>query len=214
MLEVYLSCLLISLIIAVSQQKFLTMNFRWLMWSLVVTCIVEGIGYYHLRMIKNSNFIYHFYQPVEYTLVALFYINTIYSSFAKKVIRVSVPVFVLFCLANSLFLQDVNSPNSNCFMIEAVLLIVWSGFYFYELFTSNEEERIWRIPEFWVSTGVLFFYAGTFFLMGLLNYLYKVDMGLAKKLYVINHVLNLLLYSLYAVGFICKARQMKLSLLS
>ncbi|WP_439417090.1 hypothetical protein [Larkinella sp. GY13] len=212
MLEVYLGFLLISLIIAVSQQKFLTMNFRWLMWSLVVTCIVEGIGYYHLRMIKNSNFIYHFYQPVEYTLVALFYINTLDRTLVRKVIRASIPVFVIFCLLNSLFFQSIHSPNSNCFMVEAVLLIAWSGFYFYELFNSNTEERIWSIPDFWVCTGVLFFYAGTFFLMGLLNYLYKVDMGLAKKLYVINHILNILLYSLYAVGFICKARQTKSSL--
>ncbi|GAB3908630.1 hypothetical protein GCM10028803_44620 [Larkinella knui] len=213
MLEVYLTFLLISLIVAINQRRFLTENFRWLMWSLYVTCVVEGIGYYHLKMVKNSNFIYHFYQPIEYMLVALFFLNTINSVSVKKWIGRSIPGFLLVCVLNTLFFQKLNSPNSTSFMVESALLILWSGIYFFELFKGNTEEKIWAIPEFWISTGVLFFYAGTFFLMGLLNYLYKVDMGLAKKLYVINHILNILLYSLYTVGFICKARQMKSSLL-
>jgi len=74
-----------------------------------------------------------------------------------------------------------------------------------------EPKKVWQIPEFWVCTGILFFFAGTFFQMGLHSFLFRTNRELANRLYVINHLLNILLYGLLTVGFLCKASQKKLS---
>jgi len=108
------------------------------------------------------------------------------------------------------FFEKYDRPNSLSFSLEAIMLILWSTYYFYDLYNQDEVVGIGRLPEFWICTGILFFQTGAFFLMGLLNYLTRTSIDVATKLYSINHLLNILLYSLYTIGFVCKVGQKKL----
>lgn len=210
-LFLYYSSLTICLLIALYQGKHLASNFRWLFWLVCFTWVAESWGLYLMLKHENNYFIFHILQPVEYTLLALYFKDSIRAISARKLIIASIPGFILFCLIDVAWFESISAPNSYCFMLEAILLIGWSGYYLYQLLQRESYVPLRSIPEFWVGAGVLFFYAGAFFLMGLLNYLTKTDYALAKRLFFINHLLNIILYGLYSVGFLWKVEQVKLA---
>lgn len=210
-LILYYSSLTICFLTAIYQRKYLTTNFRWLFWLVCFTWVAESIGLYLMLKRENNYFVFHILQPVEYTLLAFYFQDSIKATSARKLITASIPSFILFCLIDVSWFEPISAPNSYCFMLEAILLIGWSGYYLYQLLQQESYIPLRSIPEFWISAGVLFFYAGAFFLMGLLNYLTKKDYALAKQLFFINHLLNIILYGLYTAGFLWKVEQVKLA---
>lgn len=210
MAEVYTLFLTVYFGIAVGRWKFLTENFRWLFYLICVTWVVETLGYF-IKYQVNTNPMYHAFQPVEYTLYSLFFLETLRKSLVKVFVTFSIGLYALFAICNVLFFQSLHIPGSYNFILEASLLLTWTLVYFYELYVFFKPQKLWQVPEFWVCTGILFFFAGTFFQMGLHSYLIRTNRELANQLYVINHLLNILLYSLITVGFLCKASQKKSS---
>lgn len=210
MAGVYTIFLTVYFGIAVGQRKFLTGNFRWLFYLMCVTWVVETLGYF-LKHHVNTNPMYHAFQPVEYALYSLFFSETLRQPLVKRFVAISIGLYALFAVCNVLFFQSLHIPGSYNFILEASLLLTWTLVYFYQLYVFFEPQKVWQVPEFWVCTGILFFYAGTFFQMGLHSYLIRSNRELANRLYVINHLLNILLYGLITVGFLCKASQKKLS---
>ncbi len=206
----YFSSLTICLFVVLYKRKYLTGNFRWLFWLICFTWVAESVGLYLMIMHTNNGFVFHILQLIEYALIALFYRDSFPKIRTQKIVVGSIFGFFTFCLIDTLTLEPLSTPNSNQFLVEAILLICWSTYYLRQILQREKYLPLRSIPEFWISTGVLFFYAGAFFLMGLLNYLTKTDLALAKRLFFINHLLNIILYGLYIIGFIWKTEQERL----
>lgn len=212
MLYAYLGSLLICCLVALSQWRYLIGNFRWLSILSVITTLVEYTGLVLMLQRQTSYPLFHAYQPVEFAFLALFLRDSLTRPLLIKTISVSIVLFGLFCLANAFLLQTWRSPNTFSFMLEAILLVIFSGFYFQHLLQEPAKKSVRDIPEFWIATGILFFFAGSFFVVGLINFFIRQDQALAMRLYTINHVLNLVFYTLYIIGLLCKVRLTKLSL--
>ncbi len=190
--------------IALWRRNHLTANLSWILYLVCVTWLVEAIGYGLLRT-KQSNFwLYQALTPIEYGLLAGFFYSTLSSKIVRQAIQISIIVVVISALVYA-YNVGVHLPNSYTFMLAAALLVVWASLYFYELYHRQETYQLSQLPEFWIAAGVLVFYAGTFFQMGLFTYLVRSgNKTLADRLYFINHFLNVFLYSLYAIGFLCR----------
>jgi hypothetical protein len=210
---IYLCILFASFCCCIINRKNLPAYFRFFILFTGVTFIVESIGFYLLFYTpRQTYFLYHFYVPFEYAVLALVYSKAISKSWKKKVILISVPAFWLLHLFLSLFIQKIEGDNSYAIMVSLILIVVLSLGYYYELLQKEGSAPLFRDPLFWISTGNLIFYSGVFFLMGFLQYLAKEDLALAKKLMVINYSLNYILYSLYSIGFLCTTQNRKFSL--
>ncbi|MGX5852465.1 hypothetical protein ACWKW6_02425 [Dyadobacter jiangsuensis] len=183
---------------------------RILLWLVFVTLIIEGIGTYYLNVLhKPAGLAYRIYQPIEYVLMAAYFFHIISFVRARTVILVSMLIIVVLNIINILVESDNKLFGTYTFLLAAISLSVWSIIYFYQLIQEAEIKNPARNPDFWICTGILFFYAGTFFLMGFINYIYKNNPKLAQELYVINHLLNCILYGMITYGFICQARYQK-----
>jgi hypothetical protein len=101
-------------------------------------------------------------------------------------------------------IQPLNAYNSYAVIIKNSLLSIWILCYYRELFVLLHINRIEQEPLFWISTGVLFYSLGDFFVEGLMNYLISHSMDLAQKLYYIYYLLNILLYLTFIMAFLCK----------
>ena len=209
-LYIYLAVLISCLATGFYYRKILSQGLRLLLWLVLIAAIVEIVGTYHLRFLFiTASLIYRIYQPIEYVLLAGYFFTIITSPAKRKLIILSIPVVVLVNLLN-LFANQYQSLGLYAFLLAALLFVIWSIFYFFQLFKSNDGENPAHIPAFWICTGILFFYAGTFFQMGFTNMIYKHNPDLAKKLYVINHLLNCVLYGMITYGFICQSKYRKL----
>ncbi len=156
-----------------------------------------------LKDVEGHNFIFHIYQPVEYSLLALFYYHLIHSKLTRKLILLSIPLVLLF----SIFYYTMGSgvffgADFVDFCVCAFFICVWVIVFFWELLRSDETLNLVNYPAFWVNGANLLFYGGCLMVMGVYFSFLKSDAVVAKQLLKINHYLNLVLYSMYIIGFI------------
>lgn len=201
---VYYGLLGICLVTLLLNSKRLNKIYYWFIPVIIFAITVQVFEeILRLKDIKGYNFVFHIYQPVEYSLLALFYHSLIKKSLIKKLILFSVPVMLLF----SVFYYSSGSgvffgADFIDFCIEAFFVCIWVVVFFFELLRSEEDFNLVTYPAFWINAANLLFYGGCLLIMGVYFYLYGRNKILATQLLNINHYLNLVLYCMYIIGFI------------
>jgi hypothetical protein len=155
------------------------------------------------NQIHGHSFVFHIYQPVEYSLLALFYYSVLQNHFVKKMVLLS----VLFVLAFSIFYYSYGNGvffggDFSDFCVSAFLICIWVVVFFFELIRSDENFKLANYPAFWINAANLLFYGGCLLVMGAYYYLNSTNPVLANQLLKINHFLNLVLYCMYFIAFI------------
>jgi hypothetical protein len=202
----YLIVLTLCLAVALRQRDLMTASLIWILVLVCVTWVVETIGYGLLRAERPNFWLYQLFTPIEYGLLAGFFHSVLLSKALRLAILISIGV-VGVSAGLYAYRVGVHLPNSYTYMLGAALLMFWASCFFYELYHRQETYQLNHLPEFWIAAGVLVFYAGSFLQMGLFTYLVRSgNKELANRLYFINHALNICLYSLYAVGFLCRKK--------
>lgn len=203
-LAVLYLCALIGLYYRSAQKE----GMKYLLWVVCCAVIVESIGLYYLKVLRQvAGLVFAIFQPIEYALMAFFFISIIKSPTVSKLIKLSIPLVLIWNVINSLFFQSSKELNTYVLLVVSLLFCGWAVTYLLQLLNNfNDEISLWRNPYFWACTGVLFFYAGSFFLTCFISFILKNDKETANQIWPINHVLNIIMYSLYAYGFICQAK--------
>lgn len=209
-LYIYLFFLLNCFVVGLFLRKALPLKLKILLWLVLLTLIVEGVGTYYLKILgTTASIVYRIYQPMEYTLIAVYFFHITRFSRQKTIILISVPIIVILNTINIFVETGSRLFGTYTFLLAAILLSMWSISYFYQLTQESEIKNPAHSPDFWTCTGILFFYAGTFFLMGFINYIYGNNPKLAQELYIVNHLLNCILYGMITYGFVCQAKFQK-----
>lgn len=204
---IYYGLLALCLITLLLNKRNLNNKYYWFIPLIVIGITTQAIGdiiNYGLQLEDKKTFMFHIYQPLEYVLLAMFYLQLLKGKIIKGFILVSIPLFVSFCIyyyaSNA---KSYLGPDFTHFTVEAILIIFFVSIFFFQLFKLEECLALNTYPAFWINTGNLFFYGGNLFVMGFHFYLNKHDTILAQEFLSINHYLNLLLYVLYIIAFSC-----------
>lgn len=182
-------------------------------WLMAVSFIVEIFVEYRISRSQPYYFIYHFFGPVEYSFFCFYF-----SSYLKGIIRtfilLSIPVFILISFSISYHLVSIGSYGGINLIIRGTLLMAWALICLFNLPITGVS-NIFKLPEFWIVTGVILYYGGVFFMNGLYNGLVKLHP--AEKTYykhlhnIINLVFNYFLYMMFCTGILCLPAKKKLS---
>ena len=208
--HLYLTVLLICVVVGLYHHKALVGPYRYVLWLVVITIFpVEAVGYYYLHVLqKVATWVFHIYQPIEYGLLALYFYGIIQQPQVRKVILITIPLVLVCNILNATIGQGIDKLSTYTFLLSAFLFCTWAVIYLWQTIQSPNESFILQNPNFWICTGVLFFYGGSFFQMGLANYLGQTNPSIAEFLYqLINHLLNVVMYGLFTYGFICQAKR-------
>lgn len=203
----YIGIVTICFIVGIMYRKYHEFNIRILPILIFIILVVETSGY-TLKMILNINnqFLFHIYGPIEYTFLAYLYGSSYENRVATKITYYSVILFFLFSFLDSFYLQKITETTYN-FLLRCLLILLLVLYYFFEKYKSIEVYNLYRLPLFWISIGNFFFYVGNFFLMGLIDILEKTHPSMVNSLFLINTFLNIFLYLMFIVGFLCKKIQ-------
>jgi hypothetical protein len=201
----YYGLLGISLATLLWNIRKLNKIYYWFIPLIVLAITVQVFG----DVLKNNNiqgysFVFHVYQPVEYSLLALFYYSLISNKYIKKAILVSIAAVLLFSMIyysrNPLSFYGGDFTD---FCLAAFFVCIWVVIFFIELLRSEENLQLTRYPAFWINAANLLFYGGCLMVMGVYFYLHNRNATLAGQLLRINYYLNLILYCMYTIAFIC-----------
>jgi hypothetical protein len=196
-----LICLIISIFF---YDKLEPKWLRLFTWFLLFAIVTQVTGFVYSANYKKSNhFIFNIYILVQF----IFYFGIFYKTFQTKNLKLIALiiglVFVIYYWSIIIFKTSFFIFNSASYSLGSILTIICCLLYFVSLFKSEEVVNYFRIPMFWIATGLLFFFVGDFVYMSLMGYIVKHNLDTGGHIYrYIMVTLNLLMYGLFSLGFI------------
>ena len=180
---------------------------------LLATIIIEILGSYFLSISKPNLGLYNFFTVFEFCFY-LYIISLIISSKrAKKIIMVILVLYVLIAVTNIIFIQKIENFHSVTYSFGCLVIVAACIYYFFELFKIPRSVDLKKNPAFWICSGLLFFYCCGFPLYGMLNFLSGISSLIIKNFYSILIILNIFLYTLFTIAFLCRTKIRKYTLL-
>lgn len=152
--------------------------------------------------VPNNLFVYHPLTPIQYTLVALLFLQVIKNKVAKQWITRSIPVFWVIAAFFTCLMQPLTEYPTYSFLINYVLTIAIVLFYFIEILNSPHEQMLIKEPAFWIGTGLLFHSVGNVFAKGISNEFLKNSDPLFFLLDTVSSLLNYVLFSCFIIAFV------------
>jgi hypothetical protein len=182
---------------------------RMFAYFLLGTLIVEFIGYYLVRKNHSNTDLYNFWGIVEFSFYFWFLRMTIQHSIAKKIIFQIMLFYPLLSLINIFFIQGVGNFATITYSTGCLLIVVITVFYFFEQFQFSRGVTLYREPAFWICFGLLLYYCCSFPIFGLANFLTKAHWFKSRILGILLDLVNILLYSLFTIAFLCRLKMRK-----
>lgn len=199
--------LLASIIVFI--KKELSGYLKLFPFFLTVTLIVEIAGWWFTEHNMETAAFYNFFSLFEFVFYMYVLKNIILSQRIKTVISYTIIIYSVLTLINIFFIQKINTFHTLTYSIGCLLIVIISMYYFFELFKSPSAVNLKKEPAFWIASGLLFFYTCTLPFFGLANYINSVLPVLVRNFKSILSMLNVLLYSLFTVAFLCRIKMRK-----
>jgi len=178
------------------------------------TLIIETIGLYLGSAGRNNLFLYNFFTVIEFNFYFLVISSWIHRRSIKIVIWLTIIFYTAIAVINILFFQGIKTFHTTTYALGCLLIVIFCIFYFLELFKLPRSVQLWKSPTFWICAGLIFFYSCGFPLFALINYWQKISLLVINNFSIILEIMNIFLYSLFIIGFLCSKRRNYISSLS
>ena len=176
---------------------------------LLATLVTESFGAFLSSIGRTNVWLYNFFTVFEFCFY-LWVINLIINNrLLKKIIRISLLLYMVISVNNIIFIQKMKAFHTVTYALGCLLVVIFCVYYFFELFKLPKSVKLKNNPAFWICTGLLFFYCCGFPLYGLTNYLSGISRLIIKNFYSIIIILNIFLYSLFTIAFLCRLKARK-----
>jgi hypothetical protein len=198
---IIIPCLLIALFSRLQKQPPPHLN-SFILYILLSLC-VEMISWRYSVQKRNNLIFYNTFIIVSFPYLMYLIRSFLITPRTRRLLTWVMVLYPLVALANMLFIQGTDKFNTYTFVPGCILVVIACICYFYERIKYPGQESLLRDPTFWISTGLLFYYACSPSLNGILNYISTMPFDSYKTPLLINMVLNIILYLLFSISFIC-----------
>ena len=169
---------------------------------LFATLVAESFGAY-LRYINKKNlYIYNFFTVLEFCFYMVLISLIISNPKAKMIIRICGLLYAIISIANILFFQGIKTFHTITYCLGCLIIVGVCFYYFLELFRTPKSVKLSKDPAFWICSGLLFFYCCGFPLYASINFWRRSEF-MATAFGNIFTILNIFLYSLFTIAFLC-----------
>lgn len=208
---VYIWLILISGIVStlVYSGKGFSLYLKIFSFYLLVTFFIDFIGGWRSDNGLPTVMLYNIYTTIQFVFLFWMLHCIIKGRRIKKILIHGLWLYPLLVFFNKLFLQDGQQFHSITYSLGGFLIVMITIIYFFELFQSDEPVNLIREPSFWICSGLLFYYACTFPLYALINFLQDPSNIIIKNLGSILAIVNILLYSSFIIAALCRIKTTK-----
>jgi len=181
---------------------------------LLLSLLVEYYGGKLSNRNINTTGLYNFFTCFEFMFYIIFFMYLFPGANTKKKMILVMLLYFIITVLNIFFFQGRKVFHTYTYMLGCLIVVVLAILYFYYLLRFPETGTLTRNPYFWIVAGLMFFYTCTFTLFGLNNFIANTIRQYTENLFIIQDILNILLYTSFTIGFLCKINIRKLSELS
>lgn len=154
----------------------------------------------------NNLWIYQFFCPVQFVLLAFVFFRWNENSFVGIFIRYSVPTFVLAWCVSAFLVANPAATLTYADPISAVVLILVSSYTLVRL-DRLEGSSVLDVPAFWISAATIAYFGGTLVFSALSISLLRASIQTMQIAWSTQSVVSILANLVYAGGFLCLRRK-------
>lgn len=169
---------------------------------LFASLVTEFSGNYLKSIHEPNTFIYNFFSVIEFVFYMILISLIIKNKMTKKIIRLCSLLYVIVSVGNILFFQGIKHFHTVTYSLGCLIIVIICIYYFLEIFSSPRSVKLSADPAFWICSGLLFFYCCGFPLYAFLNF-WAGFKWMRKSFTDIVSILNVFLYSLFVISFLC-----------
>jgi len=157
------AAIVIPLIIAIKQRKYLSKELKILFGYLVITFIIEVLANIWFILNRSNHFIINAFVIIEFVLFSLIFHQVFIGKNLKRIVLIATSIYILVCIYTFTLVEGFQTFNSTISTIACLLIIIWVFIYFYQLLQQLEVKKLTIVPMFWISVSCLFYFSGTLF---------------------------------------------------
>lgn len=187
---------LVPSFLAIAKLKEATYEYRLLAylvwWGTTIGLLALFIGAY----LHHPNlFLLHIYTIFDFFLLSLIFKPVLPSSLSR-VITIGFP---LFAIINSIFFEHFKTENIMNRTLSSLILMFYALSFFTKTLREMKILNLEKEPLFWISVGVLFYNAGSFFIF-LFNHYLTANRDLWFTYFGIHAIFTIILYIFYTIA--------------
>jgi hypothetical protein len=171
---------------------------------LFLTVCVEITGTWLGQNHKPNTLLYDLFTVILFPFYFHFFSQVIHFPAIQKKIKLILFFFPVLSLVDIFFIQGPGVFNTYTYSLGALLIVIMGVIYFFQLFNTNQNTNLLREPAFWIITGLLFSFATSLSLLGVINYVSTLSKNTISLLFKLLSFVNTILYILYIIAFICR----------
>ena len=176
---------------------------------LLITLVIEAFGSYASAHRKNNMYLYNYFSTFEFLFYMWVISRIISSRRMRSLMWIIMGTYAIITVLNILLIVKKTELHVTTYATGCLLIVMFCIYYFLELFRRPKSIQLSRTPEFWICSGLLFFYCCGFPLYALITF--WGDLVIANFVFIIT-ILNSFLYSLFAIAFLCRVNSRKYTL--
>jgi len=177
-------------------------SLRYFIYYLVFVSLIIEVSANLVRKFTSlgNHFIYNIYDIVTYTFF-LFWFYSILKQ--KKMVKFLMLIYFIGLIFSLIFEDFFNILNIN-YYIGTIIILILVVTYFSSLLQKKEVIHFTKIPEFWISTGILVFNIGYLPIAFLLNF--QLAQNDRVTIQIVILLLNVILYGCFIKAFLCQKK--------
>jgi len=205
-MSLYLIIILISFISSLSTLLIKNDKLIYRLFSLflLTTFVIEFLADLMAKRKQNNTFLYNLFSTSEFCFYFFFFHSVLKAHLKKNLIFCIIILYMVLALINIFLFQGKYNFHTYTYIIGCMICIIMSISYFYFLFKHPKTNNLRSDPVFWVSTGLLVYYSCTLPIYGILNFLSNLSVPFYKGFIFIIEFMNIALYLLFTIGFLCR----------
>jgi len=153
-------------------------------------------------VMRNAMPVGHFYFPIAFLLVSLFYLQVLNGFIKRSALIAVVVIFETYALINSVFIQSLFQFPSLVGSIASMLVFLFAVAYFTKIMVEAKIDRLSGEPSIWINTGFLVYYTVNFFYYSLYNLRISASKEVTQIAIRFFSATNLLFYAIICIAFL------------
>lgn len=177
-------------------------NLRYFLVILTISFVFAVIGYYTGKYYINNLLIYFINYVVQFYLYSILFLRILTTRFSKRFIPVMMILFAVIIVLNFRTILDTTNFDSYTPAFLSVTMLFYCILFFNEQLNRPYITFIYKTPWFWIMTGLLLYFAGSFFILLTTNYLMFRNENFISSLWNLKEIFNIMKNLLVALGFV------------
>ncbi len=173
---------------------------------LLLTLSLEFVAGYMVSHEMHTTILYNFFNIIQFGFFIYFSSNILFDFKAKSRGKVLLGSYLIFAVLNICFFQKIRTYNSITYAVGCLCVVALCVYYFFELFRLKKFVKLTHEPSFWIITGLLFYFSCSFPLLTTANFVQNIPEIIINSLQSLIQLMNILLYSLFTIAFLCRIK--------